>query len=667
MTQGHGSQINELSNRLQGFSRWKKRQLRTLNQLEPWLKQQGLFTSEVQRAIRHAVDMLSQDHITVAFVGEFSRGKTELINALFFSDHNFRLLPTDAGRTTMCPTEIFQDNRQPPYLRLLPIRTRMEESSLADLRYDTDHWEHIPLNLDDPDKLHAALSKIKESIEVSSEEAERMGLFDAKAMEDPEQENLNQTTVNVPAWRLAQLNYRHPLLAQGLRILDTPGLNAISSEPELTYEILPSTQARLFILGADTGVTHSDMEMWQQFVRHSGSKNQRGIMVVLNKTDTLWDELRPITETEESIRRQCHDVAHILDINQKQVFALSAQKALVGRVKKDRELEKRSGILLMEKQLAGTLIHNRQDLIMDHSTELVRSAIKSIEALVASRLNRVMQQKERLKDLSNKSESAIGQMLKKTQIDRSRYQASINAYKKSRTDFASHGKLLLDTLAHDVLEAPITKAKKRMTRTWTTTHGLKEAIRILFEDINRRMQIASDQSQEMRRLIRTIHRRFESRHQMHLGDPKMFSIISHQVELNLVHQESEIFRNSPRTTLTEQHLLTRRYFQTIVRRVEEIFRSAHNDAKDWLETALDPLTTQINEHRSMLTEQLNDLKHAGHSRSTVKQRVETLKKDITRLENQSTSLRNVDQALANRRLPAKDGKVKPKLVVRRSA
>ncbi|WP_419588817.1 hypothetical protein, partial [Thiolapillus sp.] len=40
-------------------------------------------------------------------------------------------------------------------------------------------------------------------------------------------------------WRLAHLNYRHPLLAQGLRILDTPGLNAISSEPELTYEILP--------------------------------------------------------------------------------------------------------------------------------------------------------------------------------------------------------------------------------------------------------------------------------------------------------------------------------------------------------------------------------------------------------------------------------------------
>ena len=666
MTTERGSQGNELSNRLQGFSRWKKRQLRTLSQLEPWLKQQGLFTAEAQRAIQSAVSTLSQDHITVAVVGEFSRGKTELINALFFSDHDFRLLPTDAGRTTMCPTEIFQDDTEDPYLRLLPITTRMQETSLNELRSEPDHWEHIPLKLNDTEQLHNALLKIKESRAVPIDDAERMGLFDAKAMEDPEQQRLSDTTIKVPAWRLAQLNYRHPLLAQGLRILDTPGLNAISSEPELTYEILPSTQARLFVLGADTGVTHSDMEMWQQFVRHSGSRNQRGIMVVLNKTDTLWDELRPPTETEESIRRQCHDVAHVLDISQKQVFALSAQKALVGRVKKDQELERRSGILQMEKQLAGTLIQNRQELIMDHSTELVRSAINSIEALVASRLNRVVQQTDRLNDLSHKSESAISQMLKKTQIDRGRYQASINAYKKSRADFAIHGKLLLDTLAENVLEQPVTQAKTKMTRAWTTTRGLKEAIRLLFEDINHHMQIASDQSQEMRRLIRTIHRRFETRHQMKLGDPKMFSIISHQVELNLVHQESEIFRNSPRTTLTEQHLLTKRYFQTIVRRVEEIFRSAHNDAKDWLETALDPLTMQIHEHRSMLTEQLSDLKHAGHSRSTVKQRVDALQKDINRLENQLSSLRNVDQALGNRRLPAKDGKVKPTLV-RKSA
>jgi hypothetical protein len=46
------------------------------------------------------------DKLNVAFVAEFSRGKSELINAIFFAGYKQRLLPSSAGRTTMCPTEL---------------------------------------------------------------------------------------------------------------------------------------------------------------------------------------------------------------------------------------------------------------------------------------------------------------------------------------------------------------------------------------------------------------------------------------------------------------------------------------------------------------------------------------------------------------------------------
>ena len=62
----------------------------------------------------------------------------------------------------------------------------------------------------------------------------------------------------MPAWRHALINYPHPLLRQGLVVLDTPGLNAIGAEPELTLSLLPTAHATVFILGADTGVTKSD-------------------------------------------------------------------------------------------------------------------------------------------------------------------------------------------------------------------------------------------------------------------------------------------------------------------------------------------------------------------------------------------------------------------------
>ncbi|WP_456374657.1 dynamin family protein [Thiolapillus sp.] len=631
----------ELQDQLQGFARWKMRQLHTMEQLEGWLKQQGLFTSQAQQAIQHANITLRQDYVTVAIVGEFSRGKTELINSLFFGDHAFRLLPTDAGRTTMCPTEIFQDNQEEPYLRLLPIETRLEETSLFDLQSQPEKWEHIPLKIDDSEDMYNKLLKIKENKMVPRDTAVQMGLDNLDETDDD-----LERLVSIPAWRLAHLNYRHPLLSQGLRILDTPGLNAVSAEPELTYEILPNAQARLFVLGADTGVTKSDMEMWQQLIQQPGTRKKLGAIVVLNKTDTLWDELRSDAEVNQTIERQRLEVAQILEVKHKQIFAVSAHKGLLGRIKKDKELEIRSGIPKLEKHLAETLVHNRQALIVEQSTELVHSALDNIKTLVASRLKRMKKQAQELKDLSTKSEVAIDKLLKQAQADKARYQASINAYKQSRADFTTHGKILLDALSPQTLHHIIGKAKKHMSGAWTTV-GLKEAMRELFDDINSQMEIAANQSQEMRRLIRTIYRRFQTRHGMNLGDPRMLSLITHQVELNLIYQEAEIFRKSPRTTLTEKHFAIKRYFQTVVHRVELTFRNAHNDAKDWLETALDPLTAQVHEHRAVLSQQLSDLKLTGRSRTTVRQRLQALKQDTAQQKIQLATLQKVIATLEN--------------------
>jgi septal ring factor EnvC (AmiA/AmiB activator) len=144
---------------------------------------------------------------------------------------------------------------------------------------------------------------------------------------------------------------------------------------------------------------------------------------------------------------------------------------------------------------------------------------------------------------------------------------------------------------------------------------------------------------------------------MELAEPQMLSLISHQVELNLVHQESEIFRKSPRTTLTEQHFAVKRYFQTIVTRVRRIFLHAHSDAKNWLETALDALTQEIHEHRNLLSQQLADLKLSGRSRSMVRQRLTTLDRDCKRLEEQLKTLQKNRKALSHSVPRTSGGKV----------
>ena len=92
--------------------------------LHEWLSQQDLADAQVDLRVQHLLERLHQDKLVVAFVAEFSRGKSELINAIFFADFGQRLLPSSAGRTTMCPTELLYDPTRPPSIRLLPIETR---------------------------------------------------------------------------------------------------------------------------------------------------------------------------------------------------------------------------------------------------------------------------------------------------------------------------------------------------------------------------------------------------------------------------------------------------------------------------------------------------------------------------------------------------------------
>ena len=77
--------------------------------------------------------------------------------------------------------------------------------------------------------------------------------FTMKAIPMPLWKSMKTVWLKFPQWRHAIVNFPHPLLKQGLIIVDTPGLNAIGTEPELTLNLIPNAHAVLFILAADTG------------------------------------------------------------------------------------------------------------------------------------------------------------------------------------------------------------------------------------------------------------------------------------------------------------------------------------------------------------------------------------------------------------------------------
>ena len=92
-----------LANQFAAYTAWRSRLATYIAELQGWLTNNELSDAQTDLRLTQLLERLREDRLNVAFVAEFSRGKSELINAIFFADYGNRMLPSSAGRTTMCP------------------------------------------------------------------------------------------------------------------------------------------------------------------------------------------------------------------------------------------------------------------------------------------------------------------------------------------------------------------------------------------------------------------------------------------------------------------------------------------------------------------------------------------------------------------------------------
>lgn len=402
---------------LDALSGWRAALCARLEELLRYLGEHDLAAPAALEALLNVKQRLANEKLVIAFVAEFSRGKSELINAIFFSDAGRRVLPAAPGRTTMCPVELGYESGQPPVLALLPIETRLGNVSLAELRQQTERWQQLPLVLGDSMALANTLREVMRTQWVSEERARALGFWDDDRPDDNPPRN-DEGLVEVPQWRHALINYPHPLLQQGLVVLDTPGLNAIGAEPELTLNLLPTAHATLFILAADTGVTKSDLAIWRD---HLGS-HPLARYVVLNKIDALIDPLARPSEVESQIEIQRQATARTLDVPVSRVFPLSARQGLASRIAGDQAALEASRLPALEIALSEQLLPQRRKML----EAAVADASHEVQAHVARRIGdarrQLTEQSLELNSLRGKSGTRVRMMLDRVEAEAAEFE-----------------------------------------------------------------------------------------------------------------------------------------------------------------------------------------------------------------------------------------------------
>jgi len=629
------------TDQMQAYGRWKTELITSIESFQKWLETNKMSSSEVELRIFELIQTLKSDHLTIAFVAEFARGKTELINAIFFSEYDRRLLPSEAGRTTMCPTELFYDNTtHQNYIRLLPIETRLEEASINELKKDPVNWTHMELDTNSSEAMSETFQEIVRTKKVSPEEAIKLALH---APEDSVHIGPDGK-VEIPMWRHAIISFPHPLLKEGLTILDTPVLNAMGTEPELTLNMLPSAQAVVFVLAADTGVTKSDMEMWKHYVEPLGGEAQTGRIVVLNKIDTLWDELKDEAGINKSITTQCTTTARMLNIASTNVYPVSAQKGLLAKIRHDVDLIKRSNILALESILSKDILPSKQNIVRESIVGEIGSMAKEAQSMIASRLAEANNQLKELNSLSGKNEDVIIHLMKKTRQEQTVYHKSVESFQANKKMFNDHHSQLLNTLSINALDKLMAETRKNMTGAWSTMK-LKKSMKEFFDIINGTMDTANKHVENVNRLVQTIYRQFNKEHGLTETKPRLFSIVKYKRDLERLYFEAEAYRNSPVMTMTEQAFVVKKFFISMVSHARNTLYQAHQEANSWSKAAMLPLVTRIKEHKDQMEKRLESLRKINESRDTLQSRMSELGKTAEILQNQLQDLNNLMETL----------------------
>jgi hypothetical protein len=643
--------MGSLAQDFQGYSLWRNEVKGALERYRAWLNAARLSDAASEERMASLFARLAQERLTIAFVAEFSRGKSELINAIFFAGYGQRILPSAAGRTTMCPTELLYDDTQPPAIRLLPVETREQACSISDFRRQEEAWTVLPLDTASVHGMQEAFQQVSLTRRVPLETAQRYGL----GGEGEDELALTADAdgmVEIPRWRHAIVNFPHPLLKQGLVIIDTPGLNAIGSEPELTLDLIPNAHAVLFILAADTGVTKSDIAVWR---RHIGSG--AGRMAVLNKIDSLWDDLRTPGEIERQIGCQVEDAARTLGLELSSLYPVSAQKGLAGKINRDAALLAKSRLPALEQALSAQLIPARRDIVRARLAADIDQLAGSRRALLDARLRNAMEQLLELKGLRGKNRNIVAHMARRIDLEKSEFDASLQSLQGTRAVFSRLSEEVFAHLGMDVVKREIRGARTAMESSLFSA-GMREAVRRFFAQAGANLELAGGKIEEISRMLSAMYGKFSTEHGLALTDPMPFSLDKYSAELEYIEQVYQRQFGTAALLSTSQAALMHKFFDSIASRASQSLQVANRDVQTWLRAVMMPLEAQVREHRAQLKERKAAIARIHAAAGELEQRIaalERLQEDLLRQQQAASALETeLKEALAREPVPLQE-------------
>lgn len=345
----------------------------------------------------------------------------------------------------------------------------------------------------------------------------------------------------------------------------------------------------------------------------------------------------------EIARQQAH-AAQLLGVDDRQVFPVSAHKALVAKITGDGDLLERSRIAQLEQALFDELIPAKREIVRRRLTEDLHALSGAQQAMLAAKLRGIVEQLHELKSLRGKNHNVIAHMVRRVEAEKKEFDASLFRLQATRAVFTRLSTELYATLGMDVLRDHVLQVRAAMARSHFST-GLRDAVRVFFDSVHAELEESDRKIVEIRDMMDGMFRKFSAEHGFALAPPPPFALAKYRAQISDV--EAIYQKQFGATTLltTSRVVLMERFFDTIASQVKRCFKTANADAESWLKVIMAPLEAQIRQHREQLKHRQASIQRIHDATDTLEQKIAAFEEAKAALDQQKDRLAQLAEAI----------------------
>ena len=265
--------------KLQEFQLQKQSLLKWINHLSELINggiKESLLPVTFRDEIQAIKDKLESQHFRVAVIGDFSQGKSTLINALLGEE-------------------------------IQPVRAIPCSGTLSVLKYG--NRKRVVCRYRDGNEQEIAVEDYQKKAAISKEAA------------------LNNRSEELGKSNIAEIIFEHPnllLCRNGVEIVDSPGLNEHPDRTRVTEELLKEADAILFMTNANKLLTQGERDIITRIKEREGDRPLENLFLVVNFMDNLDSD-----EDREDVQIAANSIINDGSITGKdRIHFISAKSAL---------------------------------------------------------------------------------------------------------------------------------------------------------------------------------------------------------------------------------------------------------------------------------------------------------------------------------------------------